>query len=115
MAGIVYFGARQRFRMVFIIAVMIALPYMVTAAPPPITEFPGATLGGVPWSITNGPDGNLWFTDTGHDRIRLLTPDGVFDGWGLPTPGSFPYAITSGPDGNLWFTELYGDRIGRIT
>ena len=49
-------------------------------SPPPasITEFPIATTAGSsPAGITAGPDGNLWFTEAGTDKIGRITPTGV--------------------------------------
>ncbi len=66
--------------------------------------------------ITSGPDGNLWFADSGFDSIGRITPAGAI---AIVTGGvsvdSDPRDITTGPDGNLWFTEPGLDQIGRIT
>ena len=82
-----------------------------------VTEFSaGITAGSEPWGITAGPDGNLWFTEQGGDRIGRITTAGVVTLFSVGiTPGASPFDITAGPDGNLWFTEQVGDRIGRIT
>jgi len=82
----------------------------------PITEFTaGITSGSGPGGIAAGPDGNLWFTEAGGDRIGRITPAGVVTEFGAGiTSGSEPAGITAGPDGNLWFTEIFGG-IGRIT
>jgi streptogramin lyase len=88
-----------------------------TVAAQVITEFSaGITPGARPLGIVAGPDGNLWFTESGGDRIGRITPSGVVIEFsaGL-TPGSQPSDITLGMDGNLWFTEPGTDRIGRIT
>lgn len=84
-----------------------------------ITEFPvtpimssgtAVTLSG----IAAGPDGNLWFTNTGENKIGRITTGGVATEFSIPTQGSGSSLITAGPDGNLWFTEATG-QIGRIT
>jgi virginiamycin B lyase len=80
-----------------------------------ITEFQIPTSNSSPESITSGPDGNLWFTEWGVNKVGRVTPSGTFTEFPIPTPNSFPTAITSGPDGNLWFTEGQGNKIGRIT
>src|SRR4029450_11320803 len=66
--------------------------------------------------IIAGPDGNLWFTEPGINKIGRITPLGVVTEFSTGiTPGAAPIGITAGSDGNLWFTELFGDQIGRIT
>jgi len=68
--------------------------------------------------ITNGPDGNLWFTGntTITSHVGRVTRTGAVATFAI---GGFPSAgvsgIASGPDGNLWFTEERKNRIGRIT
>jgi streptogramin lyase len=91
-----------------------------------ITEFSqGIPAGAIPFSITTGPDGNLWFTEAGSSSggnviqlgaIGRITPQGVVTQFsaGL-TSSSVPQDITLGPDGNLWFTDAGDDAIGRIT
>jgi streptogramin lyase len=65
-------------------------------------------------SITTGPDGNLWFGESGS--IAKMTPSGTFTDYTLPT-GAQPSGITTGPDNALWFTDYYGgaDTVGRVT
>jgi len=65
-------------------------------------------------TITWGPDGNVWFTETLHARIGRLTPAGAFTEFELPDEQDYLGSIASGPDGNLWFT-VYADKIGRMT
>jgi streptogramin lyase len=77
--------------------------------PPPIPP------GGALFSITAGPDGNLWFTEGTANKIGRITPAGVITEFPIPTPNSFPGGITPGPDGHFWFTELPTSKIGRIT
>src|SRR5262249_42921847 len=87
------------------------------------TEFP---VTSPPGSITVGPDGALWFTesnrDFGVDRIGRITTAGVITEFPLPLSVDCqqfgtcsPSGITAGPDGNLWFVETLGNRIKRIT
>jgi streptogramin lyase len=85
------------------------------AASPLVTEFAIPTPSAAPLSITRGPDGNLWFTEFGADRIGRITPSGVITEFPLPAGFDGPGRITAGPDGALWFTEhLGGTKIGRI-
>jgi len=80
-----------------------------------ITEFPIPTSSSQPLDITSGPDGNLWFTESGANQIGEITTSGTITEYSIPTSNSFPIGITSGPDGNLWFTEALGNNIGEIT
>jgi streptogramin lyase len=65
-----------------------------------------------PYSITSGPDGNLWFTES--NNIGRITPAGVISEFPIPS-GNTATGITSGPDGNLWFTEQDSNNIGQIS
>jgi streptogramin lyase len=65
--------------------------------------------------ITAGPDGNLWFTEYGGNKIGRITTAGSITEFAIPTANSGPTGITAGHDGNLWFTESNGNKIGRIT
>ena len=67
-----------------------------------------------PYGITSGPDGALWFTNSGNNSIGRITTGGTvtnYTGTGI----SGPEGITSGPDGALWFTNSGNNSIGRIT
>lgn len=70
---------------------------------------PAAGLTG----ITNGPDGNFWFTEFNTSRVGRLTPAGTITEFTL-VAGRGPVNIALGADNNLYFTENSGDRIGRI-
>jgi virginiamycin B lyase len=79
-----------------------------------ITEFPTAP-GSRPLAIVAGPDGALWFTQIGANKIGRMTTDGVLtDEWTVPTPNSQPDGIAIGPDGSVWFAEVLGNKIGRL-
>jgi len=86
------------------------------AAIPTASSIPTA-ITPAPLEITSGPDGNLWFTENGANKIGRITPAGTIREFSIPTVSSGPEGITSGPDGNLWFTAISGsgDKIGRIT
>lgn len=74
------------------------------AAAAPVTEFTHG-VGTAPNSLTDGPDGDLWFVDA--DAIGRITPSGqVTEFSGGLNPGSEPHAIIAGPGGNLWFTDV---------
>jgi virginiamycin B lyase len=82
------------------------------------------TASGNPIGITTGPDGELWFTESGRfigeelsggNKIGRISPEGSITEFLIPTPQSGPIAIIAGPDGNLWFTEEVANKIGRIS
>jgi streptogramin lyase len=69
-------------------------------------------------SSTEGPDGNLWFTNKvnvvleAKGKVGMVTPSGTITEYA--TKSYYPTGITSGPDGNLWFLE-YGRTVGKLT
>jgi len=67
--------------------------------------------------ITTGPDGNLWFTAPGANKIGRMTTKGVGTTFPIQARDASPRGITAGPDGNVWFVEFdpSGNAIGRIT
>ncbi len=67
------------------------------------------------YAMVWGPDGNLWGTDSGNNKIVQFTPAGAETDYAIPSPSSNTQAITTGPDGALWFTEYNGGKIGRLT
>src|SRR5215467_11039189 len=42
-----------------------------------ITEFSIPTAKSIPFGITVGPDGNLWFTESNANRIGRISPAGT--------------------------------------
>jgi uncharacterized protein (TIGR03437 family) len=85
------------------------------AAQPTIVEYPIPTSGSYPQGITSGPDSNLWFVETGANKIGKISTSGSITEYSIPTASSGPTAITQGSDGNLWFIEGSTSKIGRIT
>ena len=65
--------------------------------------------------ITTGPDGNLWFTDSGAHQVGRITPAGAYLEFPVPNPDAFLTQIVTGPDGNLWFSETFANSVGRMT
>ena len=92
----------------------LATPGVAIATPGEIVHFP-LPAGSGPGGITTGPEGNLWFTESGSDRIGRITVTGKIREFPVPTPKSKPSEIITGPDGNLWFIEYGSEKIGRIT
>ncbi len=96
------------------------------SAAPTVTEItggvtPGFSANGVPWGITAGPDGSMWFTQrTDPGRVAQITPAGQVTEFAGGTTLGFsanadPTDIATGPDGSLWFTgQANPGRIGRF-
>jgi streptogramin lyase len=80
---------------------------------PTYTEFPLPAAVSNPAYITPGPDGNVWFTEGGANKIGMINPttDAITE---FAVPNAGPEGITAGPDGNLWFTERGANKIGMI-
>jgi len=72
-----------------------------------------------PHTITRGPDGNVWFTNTvvqgqpSAGAIARVSPSGAFTWFSSP---DVPEAngIAAGPGGELWFTMRAASALGRI-
>src|SRR5262249_30297894 len=74
-----------------------------------VSEFGGLAGGSQPTGITSGPDGNLWVTEAGTNKIAKFSTAGtLLAEYTIPTAASSPKGIASGPDGNLWFTQRAG-------
>jgi virginiamycin B lyase len=76
---------------------------------------PGFPKGSVPFDITLGPDGAMWFTDGNVPGVGRIDSHGNVVEYtkGLDLD-ALPYSIVNGPDGNLWFSDAKGS-IGHIT
>src|SRR5258707_14559085 len=75
----------------------------------PISEFPiPSTLPAAsPYGITNGPDGNLWFTEQGlagaNQQIGQVTTAAAFQVFNARR--NLPFDILTGPDAALWYAR----------
>ncbi len=93
----------------------------ITGAVSPPISIPTANSG--PASITIGPDGNIWFTESGVEQVGKLTVGTVCNPSNgsmiceYPSPIPQPGEMAVGPDGALWIVEQLGTAgdIGRIT
>lgn len=80
------------------------------AAPPALDELFG------PRDIAFDSDGNLWVTDTGHDRIVVFSPDGTpirAIGTSGSGPGQFdePVGIAIAQDGTVYVADMFNARV----
>ncbi|HTV30968.1 MAG TPA: hypothetical protein VMF32_24750, partial [Xanthobacteraceae bacterium] len=72
--------------------------------------------GAKPYIAVEGPDGALWFCESGTAKIGRFDPDrATFTEFALAAKTATPIGIVAGGDGNLWFCEKAINRIGRIT
>ena len=62
-----------------------------------------------PGAVVAGPDGNVWFTDSGTDALGRITPSGKVTEFALPRPPDPPglYGLAVGAHRTLWYTEQY--------
>ena len=74
------------------------------------------SAGSKPYIAVEGPDGKLWFCESGAAKIGRFDPDrGTFPEFDLPARNATPIGIALGADGNLWFAQKAINKIGRIT
>jgi streptogramin lyase len=92
--------------------VLESLDARIVPSAPTINEF-NLVTGSTPESITAGPDGNLWFTGFGNDRIGEINAatHAISENF-LPFNEPRPVGITTGPDGNVWFTRPVAQGVG---
>jgi streptogramin lyase len=78
---------------------------------------PTASSG--PSGIAVGPDGAVWFAETGSGKIARVEADGGIKEFAIPPLSdggtSAPFDLTAGPDGNLWVTLQFANAIARVT
>lgn len=101
-------GARSRLSPIL----LFGAASLLTAQAFSVQEFP--QIFGKPQGIVAGPDGNLWFTENGLNRIGQVTTAGDVKESVIPSPSTLPDGIAVGPDANIWFTEAGGNRVGRV-
>ncbi len=83
-----------------------------TATPnPDISEYPIPTANAVPYGITSGPDGALWFTESQTAAVARIPTDATPNSGAQITeyPSASlttPQGIATGPDGNLWVANF---------
>lgn len=82
-----------------------------------------------PGGLTVAPDGSVYIADSGHNRVRKVTPDGKistvagtgttgYSGDGGPATAatlSDPEGLAVGPDGSLYIADANNDRIRRVS
>jgi DNA-binding beta-propeller fold protein YncE len=84
--------------------------------PPSQSETPGKFELFGPRDAIFDADGNIWVTDTGHDRIMVFTPDGEFlrqVGGPGSAPGEFdePVGLAIDSDGTVFVADMWNSRV----
>jgi streptogramin lyase len=77
------------------------------------TEYLLPSAGAKPFAITEGADGNMWFTEANSDKVAKITATGMITEYPISTAGS-PGYIVAGPSGHLWFTEHFAPMNGSV-
>jgi virginiamycin B lyase len=80
-----------------------------------IKEYEVPTPGSRPHDPAVGPDGALWYTGQGANKLGRLDPKtGKFKEYPLKTPNSGPHGLTADKTGNIWFTAISGGYVGKL-
>jgi virginiamycin B lyase len=80
-----------------------------------IKEYEVPTPKSRPHDPAIAPDGSLWYTGQGANKLGRLDPKtGQFKEYPLQTAGSGPHGLVADKDGNIWFTAISGGYIGKL-
>jgi virginiamycin B lyase len=80
-----------------------------------IKEYEVPTPKSRPHDPALAPDGSLWYTGQGANKLGRLDPKtGQFKEYPLKTPGSGPHGLVADKDGNIWFTAISGGYVGKL-
>ncbi len=80
-----------------------------------IKEYEVPTPKSRPHDPALAPDGSLWYTGQGANKLGRLDPKtGEFKEYPLKTPSSGPHGLTADKDGNIWFTAISGGYVGKL-
>jgi virginiamycin B lyase len=80
-----------------------------------IKEYEVPTAKSRPHDPALAPDGSLWYTGQGANKLGRLDPKtGEFKEYPLKTPRSGPHGLVADKDGNIWFTAISAGYIGKL-
>src|SRR5246127_2751850 len=81
----------------------------------PIKEYEVPTPKSRPHDPALAPDGALWYTGQGANKLGRLDPKtGEIKEYPLKTPDSGPHGLAADAQGNIWFTAIAGGYVGRL-
>ena len=80
-----------------------------------IQEYEVPTPKSRPHDPALAPDGSLWYTGQGANKLGRLDPKtGEFKEYALKTPNSGPHGLVADQDGNIWFTAISAGYVGKL-
>jgi len=80
-----------------------------------IQEYEVPTPRSRPHDPALAPDGSLWYTGQGANKLGRLDPKtGEFREYPLKTRDSGPHGLVADKEGNIWFTAISGGYIGKL-
>lgn len=80
-----------------------------------IQEYEVPTPKSRPHDPALAPDGSLWYTGQGANKLGRLDPKtGTFKEYALKTPKSGPHGLVADKDGNIWFTAISAGYVGKL-
>jgi virginiamycin B lyase len=80
-----------------------------------IKEYEVPTPHSRPHDPALAPDGSLWYTGQGANKLGRLDPKtGEFKEFPLKTPNSGPHGLVTDRQGNIWFTAISGGYVGKL-
>lgn len=80
-----------------------------------IQEYDVPTAKSRPHDPAVAPDGALWYTGQGANKLGRLDPKtGQFKEYALKTLNSGPHGLTADREGNIWFTAISGGYVGKL-
>jgi virginiamycin B lyase len=80
-----------------------------------IKEYEVPTPRSRPHDPALAPDGSLWYTGQGANKLGRLDPKtGEFKEYVLKTPDSGPHGLVADKQGKIWFTAISGGYLGKL-
>jgi len=80
-----------------------------------IKEYEVPTPESRPHDPAFAPDGSLWYTGQGANKLGRLDPKtGEFKEYPLKTRNSGPHGLVADKDGDIWFTAISGGYVGKL-
>ncbi len=99
----------------FMLAATLAGSVTVGTLDVQIQEYELPTPKSRPHDPAVAPDGSLWYTGHGANKLGRLDPKtGEFKEYPLKTPDSGPYGRVADKEGNTWFTAISGGYVGKL-